>query len=544
MTLARLKLLGILCCIVIGFCTAAHAEPLFKANDRIVFYGDSITQQKLYTRYIQQYLLCRYPEMKLTFINAGWSGDTAPGGANRLERDVLALNPTLVTIFFGMNDGRYRTPDQGVTNTFKSGLDKVVASLKAKGVRVVVFSPGCVDEDRRKNLADAGYNKTLEGLATAAEDVAKKNEVTYGDVFHPMLDFQTKQKAKDSKFTMIPDAVHPNAAGHLVMAQIMLKILGAEPMPAYGTLNVADGKTTELQLLSKTDSQWVVEVSGYAPFWIEPGSREVAAECGMLDFATPTLAIKGLGDKPYNVLNAKNQPLGRYSASDLDAGITLAGDNPDAGKQLHDLIALKEEQYFQAWRNVYLPFGKVEGGADSYKNMLAANESLGLLAQSLAKPMAKTKLTVASVDTTGNIALKCKYESSDPNRFNWGIGGLTDGSWIGSNTTCFATGDSGTFPKHATVDLGSTFKINQVIFGVPNFGSTKTVKVSISKDNKTFTDVGSYQFSQKKEEKTTIKFDAADARYVRLTYVDKYPEQVGYAVNFGFTTELEVYASK
>ena len=62
-----------------------------KADDRIVIYGDSITEQRIYSRYLQQYLYCRYPELKLKFFNAGWGGDTAVGALNRLERDVLVL---------------------------------------------------------------------------------------------------------------------------------------------------------------------------------------------------------------------------------------------------------------------------------------------------------------------------------------------------------------------------------------------------------------------------------------------------------------------
>lgn len=142
-----------------------------------------------------------------------------------------------------------------------------------------------------------------------------------------------------------------------------------------------------------------------------------------------------------------------------------------------------------------------------------------------------------------NLALKAKYESSDPNKYSWGINGLTDGSWNGNSSNCYATGDSPAFPKIVTVDLGKAYTINQMNFGVPKFGSTRTVSASISKDGKTFTDVGSYKFTLRKEEKTTLKFTAAEARYVRLTFVDNYTEKVDYSPAFGFITELEVFAA-
>src|SRR4051812_37631815 len=87
-------------------------------GDRIVFYGDSITEQELYTKDVEAYLTQRYPDWHLTFFNAGWSGDNAGGGKERLNRDVLALKPTLVTVCFGMNDGTYSDPWKGMAEGF------------------------------------------------------------------------------------------------------------------------------------------------------------------------------------------------------------------------------------------------------------------------------------------------------------------------------------------------------------------------------------------------------------------------------------------
>lgn len=63
-----------------------------------MIYGDSITEQRLYSRYVQHYIQCRYPEINIIFFNADWGGDTAAGALKRLERDVLVLKPTLESI--------------------------------------------------------------------------------------------------------------------------------------------------------------------------------------------------------------------------------------------------------------------------------------------------------------------------------------------------------------------------------------------------------------------------------------------------------------
>ena len=41
----------------------------------MVFFGDSITEQHLYTTFVETYSLTRFPERHVTFANSGWGGD-------------------------------------------------------------------------------------------------------------------------------------------------------------------------------------------------------------------------------------------------------------------------------------------------------------------------------------------------------------------------------------------------------------------------------------------------------------------------------------
>src|SRR5713226_5723635 len=98
----RLATAGLL---FVGMLATAWAIDFpFAPNDRILFLGDSITEQYQYTTDIEIYLTTRFPDWNLTFFNAGIGGDTAGGGRNRITRDVLSETPTIVLVNFGMND--------------------------------------------------------------------------------------------------------------------------------------------------------------------------------------------------------------------------------------------------------------------------------------------------------------------------------------------------------------------------------------------------------------------------------------------------------
>lgn len=140
-----------------------------------------------------------------------------------------------------------------------------------------------------------------------------------------------------------------------------------------------------------------------------------------------------------------------------------------------------------------------------------------------------------------NLAQGKKFVSSDPNARKWGEG-LTDGSWVAGRGTTYATGNSKTFPKTVTVDLEEAKTLGNIALGVPPFGSTKTVSVSISVDGTDFTEVGRTTFAAAQEKQHLFNFQPVSARFLRVTYLDYYPETHGYQATYAFTTELAAYA--
>src|SRR5258707_705516 len=132
-----MKRLGLFLAVLVSACSAAVAQDAFalREGDRVVFYGDSITDQRRYTQFVETYVVTRFPKLNVSFIHSGWGGDRVNGGGGgpidvRLWRDVLPYNPTVVTIMLGMNDGGYRAFDQKLFDDYSGGYKHIVDTLK------------------------------------------------------------------------------------------------------------------------------------------------------------------------------------------------------------------------------------------------------------------------------------------------------------------------------------------------------------------------------------------------------------------------------
>lgn len=207
----------------------ASAEQFIRPNDRVVFLGDSITAQKLYTKYIEDYFTASHPEMNVTFVNAGVGGDRSSAALNRVQKDVIEQKPTVVTICFGMNDAMYRrTVDMKGLETFKEGLSKLISTIRSQtNARVVLLTTTCVDDKGHDWLN--GYNITLSRFVAETKKVAAKEGVPVIDLFHPLRAALAIGQRADDTFTLTPDGVHPNEAGHRIMAETILRAWGEKP---------------------------------------------------------------------------------------------------------------------------------------------------------------------------------------------------------------------------------------------------------------------------------------------------------------------------
>ena len=325
------------------------------------------------------------------------------------------------------------------------------------------------------------------------------------------------------------------------MINAMLKAFNVAPLPPIGSFDLTANTGDGIRAVSVAPEKIVLEATlPSVPFFYDAGSAATVSGCGLAELVDQKITLRGLKEPAYD-LTIDAQHIGKVTAEALAAGYVLPGNASARGRMLRDLIQRKENNYYSAWRDVRLPLAALPASADLVDAMMNVDTKYTSIINDMAAQKDKITLTLIPRPATANLAADCHYACSDPNGYNWGIGGLTDGSWDADGTHCFATGDADAFPKTATIDLEKAAQLATVIVGVPQFGATKTITVSVSADGKTFTEVGTHVFDQQKADRFSYKFEPVTARYVRLTYPDHYTEGAGYPNTFVFTTEAEAY---
>ncbi len=361
----RTRLLALVWCLLgsllLAAVVSAQTPPatglVVKVGDRLAVAGDSITEQKLYSRYLELYLLACRPDLNTRVMQFGWGGERAAGFAARMANDLAGFQPTLVTTCYGMNDGSYTAYTEAIGKAYEIPMRDIVTRLKAQGVTVVVGSPGAVDTRYFRNdpgLAQV-YNENLAQLTEIARKVAAEAGMPFADVHGAMRDAMTKAKAAlgDDYDVCGRDGVHPNANGHLVMAYAFLKAMGFDG--DLGTITVdLKGEATASeghQVLSSHEGVVEIESSRY-PFCFFGGEADSGGTRSILPFLPfnqdlnrLTLIVKNLETEQAEV--TWGGATKTFARADLEKGINLAAeflDNPFSVpfRQLESQVAAKQ----------------------------------------------------------------------------------------------------------------------------------------------------------------------------------------------------------
>ena len=145
-------------------------DPFGESPVTIAFLGDSVTQgcfdvyfdsnnsvqtffdkNNAYHNHLSKIFNLLYPSVPFNIINAGISGDNAPNGYLRLERDVLCHNPDLVVVCFGLNDcggGK-----DGLAN-YLTALCDIFKKLQLENKEIIFMTPNMMNTELSPHIKD------------------------------------------------------------------------------------------------------------------------------------------------------------------------------------------------------------------------------------------------------------------------------------------------------------------------------------------------------------------------------------------------------
>jgi len=320
---------------------APIAKLDLKDGDSIVFLGDSITHQCLYTQYVEDYFYTRFPNMRLKFHNAGVGGARAWDALARFDEDVAAYQPKYVTVLLGMNDGTYIPFDQATFDTYHKDMTELIGRLQAIKAQPILMTPTMYDSRAARLFPRKGrvnpesrlnfYNAVLTYYGTWLREVAVDSGFGFVDMWGPLNNLTLQARKTDPKFTLIRDAVHPDAPGQVVMAVAIINDMGL-PRPlsnirislANAKKPFARGAGGELSDLTVTDDGLSFTWKANGLPWVVPEEAQLGAKLTKLGHkhSREALEIHGLKTGRYE-LSIDGSVVGTWAADALARHIEL-----------------------------------------------------------------------------------------------------------------------------------------------------------------------------------------------------------------------------
>ncbi len=330
---------------------------VLKTGDRLAICGDSITEQKMYSRLMEDYLTMCVPQLKITVRQFGWSGERAPGFLARMTNDVLRFKPTIATTCYGMNDHEYGLYTDKIGETYRTNSDGFIHAFKSAGTRVILGSAGAVGKvpgwHKNGSYTVDDLNQNLGTLRNIDIKLAAADDVGFADVFWPMITGGAYAHQKyDTNYNISGnDGVHPNWAGHTVMAYAFLKAMGLDGDIGTFTVDLKKNRmktSTGHTVVSTKDGAYEIKSTRYPFCPCEP--EAIAAQhypvCSKDDATKDNSIQSGMTLVPFNqdlnhlTLIAKNGTAQQYkvtwgndsktfSSAQLEKGINLAAEFPE-----------------------------------------------------------------------------------------------------------------------------------------------------------------------------------------------------------------------
>ena len=204
---------------------------------KIVAFGDSVTHgavtgphlyhETVYHNRLKNMIYEVRDYVPVTVINSGIGGITASQSLCRLDSQVLAYNPDLVIVCFGLND--VNEP----LETFVSSLETIFKKCVEIGADVIYMSPNMLNDrvaddtephilDYAKKTAEYQNSGKMDTYINSAIETAKKTGATVCDCYG---EWKKLAKTQDITTLLANRINHPTVQMHELFARMLFNTI-------------------------------------------------------------------------------------------------------------------------------------------------------------------------------------------------------------------------------------------------------------------------------------------------------------------------------
>lgn len=189
-----------------------------------------VTEETAWRTLLAQDLAERLGE-EVEVIDAGVNADVTPLVVERLEADVIARQPDVVTVMLGTNDaGYFRPPDTYADaprvsiDEFEKHMRRIVGRIRQTGAGVVL----CTSVPMSRNYWLKDLPAYVEhGLNCLVEQYANVTRRLAAEVGLPVAEVYEAFQQHPQRDEFIPDGIHPDRRGQRLIADTILPVLEA-----------------------------------------------------------------------------------------------------------------------------------------------------------------------------------------------------------------------------------------------------------------------------------------------------------------------------
>lgn len=195
--------------------------PWLEKGDLLVCFGDSITaNQNGYVKLLADKL----KKHKIKFINAGLGGDKTPAALTRLQKDVIALKPSAVSIALGTNDcavGRYQWADEPTipAEAYKANLIWIVHICRLAGIKKFSIA---TPAHNFEGPAFREQGRIMEKYCLMAREAADEAEARLVPLDAAFETAKLNKKPDAKGLILTTDGTHMTPEGNELIAKTML----------------------------------------------------------------------------------------------------------------------------------------------------------------------------------------------------------------------------------------------------------------------------------------------------------------------------------